>query len=141
MSDGLVSVNVLLHDTILVDTHGGEQIKSTLVAGVDTVENKADDNLLPSRATLVPELGLLQVDNVADVLHYTVQGSGGEHLVFIVVGNGNEQLGMAVVHGWTQIVAVLESEVVGVTCRSRIWHVSGPRVRTIRQIGTYIACV
>ena len=124
MSNSLVSVDILLHDTILVDTDSGEQVKSTLVARVDTVENQAHNNLLPSGATLVPELGLLQVDNVADVLHDTVQSTGSEDLVFVVVGDGDEQLGVAVVHGGTQIVTVLEGEVVGVACRGRVWQLS-----------------
>ena len=124
VSNGLVAVNVLLHDTILVDTNGREQIERALVARVDTVENQADDDLLPSWASLVPELGLLQVDNVADVLHDTVQSTGGEDLVFVVVCHSNQKLSMAVVHGRTQIVAVLQGEVVGVTCRGRVWQLS-----------------
>jgi hypothetical protein len=134
MGNGLVAVNVLLHDTVLVDTDSREQIERALVAGVDTVEYQAHDNLLPSRAALVPELRLLQVDNVADVLHDTVQGTGGEDLVFVVVGDGDEQLGVAVVHGRTQIVAVLEGEVVGVARRGRVWHLSESHVCGISNV-------
>jgi phosphoribosylformylglycinamidine (FGAM) synthase-like enzyme len=114
VSDSLLAVNVLLHDTILVDTDGCKQVEGALVAGVDTVENKADHDLLPSRTTLVPELGLFQVYNVSDVLHDAMQRTSGQDLVFIVVGDGNEQLGVAVVHGRAQIVAILQSEVVGI---------------------------
>lgn len=117
---GLLAVNVPLHDTVLVDTNGGQEIKRALVAGVDTIENEANDNLLPSWAALVPELGLLQVDNVADVLHDTVEGTRGKHLVFVVVGDGDEQLSVSVVHGRAQIVAVLQREVVGVARGSRV---------------------
>jgi hypothetical protein len=49
-----------------------------------------------------------------------VQSTGGKNLVFIVVSDGNEQLCVTVVHGRTQIVAILEGEVVGVACRSRV---------------------
>jgi hypothetical protein len=136
MGNGLVSVNVLLHDTILVYTDSREQVERALVAGVDTVEDEAHDNLLPSRAALVPELGLLQVDNVADVLHDTVQGAGGEDLVFVVVGDGDEQLRVAVVHGRAQIVAVLEGEVVGVARRGRVWHLSESRVEAKNAVLT-----
>lgn len=125
MSDGLLAVNVTLHDTILVDTHSREEIKSALVAGIDAVENQADDDFLPSRAALVPELGLLQVDNIANILHDTVQSTGGQDFVFVVVGNGDEQLGVAVVHGRTQIIAILEGEVVGVARCGRVWQLSG----------------
>jgi hypothetical protein len=120
VGNSLVSVDILLHDTVLVNTDGGEQVESALVARVDTVEDQAHNNLLPGWATLVPELGFLQVDNVADVLHDTVQSTGGKNLVFIVVGDGNEQLCVTVVHGRTQIVAILEGEVVGVACRGRV---------------------
>jgi hypothetical protein len=141
MGDGLVTVDVLLHDTILVDTDGREQVECALVARVDTVENKAHDNLLPSRAALVPELGLLQVDNVADVLHDTVQGTGGEDLVFVVVGDGDEQLGVAIVHGRTQIVAVFESEVVGVARCGRVWHLSASRAGAHKTWDLHRMCV
>lgn len=139
VSNGLISINILLHDTILVDTDSGEQIERALVARVNTVENKAHDNLLPSRTTLVPELGFLQVDNVADVLHDTVQGTGGKNFVFVIVGDGDEQLSVAVVHGRTQIVSVLESEVIGVTCRGRVWRLSELYVSYLKRV-TYIAC-
>jgi phosphoribosylformylglycinamidine (FGAM) synthase-like enzyme len=127
VSDSLLAVNVLLHHTILVDTDGCKQIERALVAGVDTVENKAHDDLLPSRTTLVPELGLFQVYNVADVLHDAMQRTGGQDLVFIVVGDGNEQLGVAVVHGRAQIVAILQGEVVGIARGSGVWQLSGSR--------------
>ena len=39
MSNCFFSVNILLHDTVLVDTNGCEEIKRALVARVDTVEN------------------------------------------------------------------------------------------------------
>jgi len=122
VSDRLDTVNILLHDTILVDADGGKQIQCALVTGVDAVEDEADDNLLPRWATLVPKLGLLEVDDVADVLHNTVQGTGSEDLVFVVVGDGDEQLRVTVVHGRAQIVAILQGEVVGVARGRRVWR-------------------
>ena len=90
MRQRLLAVDVTLHDSVLVDTHRGEKIEGVLVAGVDTVEHKTDDDLLPGGTALVPELGLLEVDDVPDILHDTVERAGGEGLVFIVVGDGNE---------------------------------------------------
>ena len=124
VSNRLVAVDVLLHDTILVDTDGREEIERTLVTGVNTVENQADNDLLPGWASLVPEFGLLEVDNVTDVLHDTVHSTGGEDLVFVVICHSNQKLSVTVVHGWTQIVAVLQGEVVGVTCCGRVWQLS-----------------
>lgn len=111
VGDRLFSIDIFFHDTILVDTDSCEQIKGTFVAGVDTIKDQTYDNLLPCRSTLVPELGLLQVYNVPDVLHDTVQCSRGKDLVFVVVGNGDEKLSMAVVHGWAKIVSILEGEI------------------------------
>ena len=112
---GLLSIDVTIHNTILVDTNGGQHIQRVLVAGIDTVKDQADDNLLPGRTTFVPELGLFDVDNLANVLHDTVESTGGESLVFIIVGDGDEQLGMAVIHGGTEVVAIVQGELVGVT--------------------------
>lgn len=52
----LLSINISFHDTILVDTDGGQNIKSFFVARIDSVKYQADHNLLPSRSALVPEL-------------------------------------------------------------------------------------
>jgi hypothetical protein len=138
VSDRLLAVNVLLHDTVLVDADRRQQVEGALVAGVDAVEDEAHDNLLPGRAALVPELGLFQVDNVADVLHDAMQGAGGQNLVFVVVGNCDEQLRVAVVHGRAQIVAVLQREVVGVARGGRVCRLSVGPCR--RGSVTYSAC-
>lgn len=114
MSNSLLAVNILLHDSVLVDTNRGQHIQSALVARIDTVENQADNNLLPCWATLVPEFGLLKIDDFSDVLHDTVQSASSEDLVFVVVCHCDQKLGMTVVHGWTKIVAVLEGKVVGI---------------------------
>lgn len=121
MSDRLATVNILFHDAILVDTDRGQHVQGVFVAGLDTVENQTDHNLLPGRASLVPELRLLQIDDIADILHHTVQGSGSQHLVFVVVGNGDQQLGVSVVDGRAQVVSVPQGEFVGVTSRRGIW--------------------
>jgi hypothetical protein len=123
VSRGLAAVNVLLHDAVLVDADRRQEIERALVAGVDAVENETDDDLLPGRAALVPELGALEVDDVADVLHDAVQRSRRQHLVLVVVGDGDQQLRVAVVHGRAQIVAVLQRKLVGVAGGGRVAHV------------------
>ena len=121
MSDGFLAVNVSLHHTILINANCCQDIKRVFVTRVNSVKDKADDNLLPGWATLVPELGLFDVDNVTNVLHDTMERTGGKHLVFVVVGDGNEQLRVTVVHGRTQVVSVLEGEFVRVTCSSSVY--------------------
>ena len=115
MRQGLFSIDITFHDTILVDTNGSQDIQDLLVTGVDPVEDQGDDNLLPGGTTLVPELGFLDVDNVTDVLHDTMQGTGGEGLVFVIVGDGDEQFGVSVVHGRTKVVTIVQGELIGVT--------------------------
>ena len=120
MRCGLLSIDISLHDAILVDTNGCKQIESALVARINTVEDQADHDLLPCWTTLVPELGLLKVHDVADVLHYTMQSTSCEHLVFVVCSNGNQKLSVSVVHRRPQIVAILECEVVWIAVRRRV---------------------
>ena len=79
------------------------------------------DNLLPSRTSFVPELRLLDVDNVANVLHHTVEGSGEEDLVLVVVGDGDEKLGVPVVDCRTKIVSVPQGEFIRIASSSRIY--------------------
>jgi hypothetical protein len=49
-----------------------------------------------------------------------MEGTGSEDLVFVVVGNGNQKLRVTVVHGWSEIVSVLEREIIGIASGSGI---------------------
>ncbi len=69
---GLFPVNILLHDTVLEYPDSREQVERFLVARSDTIKNQAHYDLLPCRATLLPELGFLQADDIANILHDTV---------------------------------------------------------------------
>ena len=101
MGHGIFSINVLLHNAILENTNGGKDIEGILVARVDSIENQTYHNLLPRGATFVPELRLLQIDNVSNVLHDTMECSGCEDFVFVVVSDRNEELGVSIVHCWS----------------------------------------
>lgn len=125
MSEGFFPVNVTFHDPILVNTNGSENVEDVLVARVNTVKDQADDNLLPGRATFVPELGFLEVDDLADVLHDTVQGTRGQGLVFVIVGDGDQQFGMTVVHGRTKVVTVVQGELVRIASGRSVCRISG----------------
>ncbi len=122
MGNSIVSVNVLLDHTVLVDADCGQHVEHALVHLFNAVENQANDNLLPGRATPIPKGRLLQVYNVPDVLHDAVQRSRQQDLVFVVVCNGNQELGVAVVHAGAQVVAILEGEIVGVAGSGRVAH-------------------
>ena len=123
MSDGLLAVDVLLDDTVLVDTDGGQDVEGLLVGLLDTVKDEADDDLLPGGAALVPEGGLLQVYDVTNVLHDTMEGSGHEKLVLVIVGDSDQKLGVPVVHAGAQVVTILEGEIVGITGGGGVAHI------------------
>jgi len=116
----LFAINVLLHDTVLVDANGRQHIECALVARIDTVEHQAHDNLLPRWAAFVPELRLLQADDIAYVLHHPVQRARRKRLVLVVICDGNQQLRMSVVHRRAKIVPIFEGEVVGIAGRGRV---------------------
>lgn len=133
----LLSIDTFLHDAILIDTDSSKHIKRVLVTRIDAVENQTYHDFLPRRSTFVPEFGLLDVDNVSNVLHYTMQRTGGQDLVLVVVCDGDQKLRMTIVHGWTKVVAVPEREVVGIARGSCVSHVCELLTATL-QIGSVL---
>ena len=113
----LFTVDVLLHDAVLVDTDRCKDIERALVAGIDTVKNHAHHDLLPCRPALIPEFGFLEIDNIADILHHAVQCSRCQGLVLIIVGDGDQQLGVSVINRRTQFVAILQRKVIRIARR------------------------
>ena len=120
MCRSLFSVDIPLHKAVLIDTDCCEKIKSTFIARINTIKDHTHYNLLPCWAAFVPEFGLLQVDNVANILHDSVQGTSSQYLVFIVSGDRNKKLRVSIIHGWTQIVAIFEGEVIGIAVGSSV---------------------
>ncbi len=139
MSRSLFAINIFLHDSILVYPDGGQYIECVLVTRIDSIKYQAHNDLLPCRTTLIPELGLFEIDNVTDVLHDTVECAGREDFVLVVIGDSNEQLRMPVIHGWAKMVAILECEIVGITGSSGIYRrlAASP---SASRIVTYISC-
>lgn len=135
MGDGLAAIHVLLHYPILINSDRGEHVEGVLVAGLDPIKHQAHDYLLPGRASLVPEFRLFQIDDIAHILHDAVQRAGGQHLILIVVGDGNEQLGVAVIDGRAQIIPVPQGELVGVAGGRGVWDMSVEMHRGRRQGG------
>jgi len=117
---GFLSVNVLLHDSVLVDTDCRQDIQCTFVARIDTVEHQTYYNFLPCRTSFVPEFRLFEVYNIADVLHDAVERSSSQDFVLVVVCDGDQKLSMTVVHGRSEIVAVLQCEVVRIASSSGV---------------------
>lgn len=117
---GFFAVDITLHDTILVDTDGRQDIQRILVARIDTVEHQGHDDLLPSGTTLVPELRFFEVHNITNVLHDTVQSTRRQLLILVIVCNGDQQLSVAVIHRRSKIVTIVKGEIVGITGRSSV---------------------
>jgi len=117
---GLLAVNILLHHTILVYTDCREYVQGIFITWINPIKDEANHNLLPCGSTLIPKLRLLNVDNLSDILHDTMQRACGEHLIFIVISDGDEELRMSVIHCWAQVVPILQGEFVGVAGSSSI---------------------
>jgi hypothetical protein len=94
MSYGLSSIDLLLHDPVLVDSNGGENVEDLLVHRSHPISDEDDGDLLPSgraasfdarrRGRLAPILGRAVVDDVSDVEHDVVKRSRIKLLVLVV---------------------------------------------------------
>lgn len=137
VSHSFFAIYVFLHHPVLINTYGCQDIEGIFVARVDPIENKADHNLLPSRSTFVPEFGLLDIDDISYILHDTVQSTCREYLVLIVVCDSNEELCMSVVHRWTEVVAILQGEIIRVASGGSIYdHTSAYKQYMYPHIGS-----
>ena len=132
VGDGVLSINLLLHDTILVDTNGRQKIQHALVHWLETIDNECDGNLLPSWFTLfcvpAPELRLLRPTYITDIEHDTMQSSRVKSLVFIIGGHCNQNLRLAVVDLCAQRIAVGLGEFIGITRCGSVAHMPMERV-------------
>lgn len=76
VSHGVFAVDLLLHDTILVDTDCRQDIQDGLVHGFKTVDNEGDGDPLPTWDALLcappPVLGLLRLADVTDIQPVTI---------------------------------------------------------------------
>lgn len=140
MSNRLSAIDIMFHHTILVDPDRREKVQCVFITRLYPVEYKTDNNFLPCWAPFIPELGLLQVDNVSYVLHDAMQGPGCEYFILVVVCNGNEHLRVPIIHGRAEVVSMLQSEFVRITCGCRIyakWPISISEV--IRVVAAHIS--
>ena len=53
VSDGILAIDLLLHDTILIHTNRGENIQDSLVHGFQTINDERHSDLLPPRDTFL----------------------------------------------------------------------------------------
>lgn len=131
MRDSFPAVDRALHDAVLVDSNCGQHVECVFIAGIDAIKNQGANNLLPGRATLVPEFRLLQIHNISNVLHDTVQRTRRQNFVFVVICDGDQKLGVSVIHSRSQVVTVAQSELVGVTGGRSICIWSAPLYQSL----------
>ena len=88
VSDSILSIDLLFHDTVLVYTDCGQKIQDGLVHGLETVDNQCDGDPLPTRVTFLcgppPVFGLLRLANIANVQHDAMKCAGVQGLVLVV---------------------------------------------------------
>lgn len=72
MRNSLASINILLHDPVLVNTYSRQNVENILITGLNAIKDKANHDLLPCRTPLAPELRFLEVHDISDILHNTV---------------------------------------------------------------------
>ena len=90
MSGHRLSIDGVLGNSLLIDTHCGDGTQRTRVDFGTAIGNDAHDDLLPS--ILTPSLAPISFAQMRDILHNTVHGSSEELFVFVVHGENNEQL-------------------------------------------------
>lgn len=90
MRRDILSVNLLLGNTLLIDTHTGQQRSCSRVDLGTTVTDDAHHNLLPG--VLAPGLAFRPLAHVLDVLEHTNHGARKQNLVLVVHGYDNEEL-------------------------------------------------
>lgn len=129
MSDGILSVNLLFHDTILIHANRGEKIQDGLVHRLETVDDQRDSDSLPTRATflcvLPPVFGLLRLADIADIQHDAMKSPCVKGLVFVIRSDSNQHISLPFPFLLTKRPPVRFGEIVWITCRGGVPHVPG----------------
>ena len=89
MSGDRLSIDSILGNPFLIDTHGSDGTQS---AGVDlgtAIGNDAHYDFLPS--ILTPGFAPISLAQMGDIFHNAMHGSGEELLVFVVHGENDEE--------------------------------------------------
>lgn len=119
MGHRILAIHLFLHHTILIDAHSGQNVKDSLVHGLETINNERDSDLLPARVALLgvppPVLRRLGLADVADIKpvknplarvaewlrekhrHDTVQSPRIKRLVLVIRGDSDEKFGLTIV--------------------------------------------
>ena len=88
MSGHGLSVDGILGNTLLIDTHGSNCTQCARVDFGTPIGNNAHNDLPPS--ILTPGLAPISLAQVGDVLHNTMHGSSEEFLILVVHGQDDE---------------------------------------------------
>ena len=128
MSDGILSIDLLFHDTVLVYTDRGQNIQDGLVHGLEAIDNQSDSDPLPTGATFLcgplPVFGLLRLADIADVQHHAMERTGVQRLVLVIRRDGNQDIGLPSPYLLTKGPPGSFGKIIWIACRSGIAHVS-----------------
>ena len=97
VGNGVLAVNLLFHDSVLVHANRGENIQDGFVHGLETVDNQGDGDPLPTGATFLcmplPVFGLLGLAYVADIQHNAMECACVKGLVFVIGRDCDQNIG------------------------------------------------
>lgn len=127
MGNGVLSVDLLFHNAILIYTNCGENIQDGFVHGLETVDNQGDGNPLPTGATFLcmsfPVFRLLSFAYVADIQHNAMKCACVKGLVFIVRCDSDQHIGLSVPLFLTKGPSVCLAKIIRIAGRSGVSHV------------------
>ena len=127
VGDGILSIDLLFHDTVLVYTDSGQNIQDGLVHGLEAIDDQSDGDPLPTRAAFLcgplPVFGLLRLADIADVQHHAMECAGVEGLVFVIRRNCNQDIGLPPPYLLTKGISGRFAKIVRIACRSSVAHV------------------
>ena len=128
MSDGILSIDLFFHDTVLVYADRGQKIQDGLVHGLETVDNQSDSDPLPTGVTFLrgplPVFGLFRLADITDVQHDAMERTGIKGLVFVVRRNGNQDVGLPPPHLLAESPSSCFGKIIWIACRSSVSHVT-----------------
>lgn len=136
MGYSVLTIDLFLHNTILVNSDGSENIEHGLVHRLKTVNDECHSNLLPARGSLLgmspPVFRLFGLANITNVEHDTMERSGIQRLVLVVGCDSDENLRVTIVQFCAEGPAICFSEFVRVNCRRSVPHVTRQKQEMVR---------
>ena len=127
VGNSVLSVNLLLHDSILVYANRGENIQDGFVHGLETVDNQGNGDPLPAGATFLcmplPVFGLLGFAYITDIQHNAMECACVKGLVFVIGRDCDQYIGRPSPLFLTKRPSVCLIKIIRVARRCGVSHV------------------